>query len=56
MYPRTAGKTLLGLMEAGLVKPEWFEISGQFGLDDVNEAVQFAKKTGGPFKTTVVVP
>ncbi|GAB5593891.1 hypothetical protein Unana1_08791 [Umbelopsis nana] len=56
MYPRTAGKTLIGLLEAGLVKPEWFEISGTFSLDEVNEAVQFAKKTGGAFKTTVVVP
>ncbi|KAH8555117.1 alcohol dehydrogenase zinc-binding domain protein [Umbelopsis sp. PMI_123] len=56
MYPRTAGKQLIGLLEAGLIDPDLFNTDDQFSLDDVNEAVQNAKKTHGPFKTTVIVP
>ncbi|KAG2187174.1 hypothetical protein INT44_004846 [Umbelopsis vinacea] len=55
MYPRTACKKLMGLMEAGLLKPDWFDTEDQFSLDNVNEAVQHAKKAAGPFNITIVV-
>ena len=55
MYPRTASKKLLGLMEAGLLDPDWFDTDDQYSLDSVNEAVQSAKKTSGPFAITVIV-
>ncbi|KAI8582335.1 hypothetical protein K450DRAFT_228512 [Umbelopsis ramanniana AG] len=55
MYPRTACKKLIGLMEAGLLKPDWFDTDDQYSLDNVNEAVQHAKKAAGPFNITIVV-
>lgn len=55
MYPREATNRLVGLVRAGLLKLEDFEVTA-FGLDRINEAVAHAAAHGGPFRRTVVTP
>ncbi|KAJ2955104.1 hypothetical protein NQZ79_g8839 [Umbelopsis isabellina] len=54
MYPRTAIKTLFGMIEAGLIDLNLFTVTGQFSIDEINEALSFAETQSGAFKTTVV--
>ena len=55
MYPRAAVPGLISLVRAGLLSLEHFEVK-TFGLDEVNEAVEYAAKHGGPFHLTVLQP
>ncbi|KAG2183531.1 hypothetical protein INT43_006537 [Umbelopsis isabellina] len=56
MYPRTAIKSLFGMIQAGLIDLDLFTVTGQYSLDEINEALTFAEAQGGAFKTTVVTP
>ncbi|KAI8069871.1 alcohol dehydrogenase [Gongronella butleri] len=56
MYPSTAGKQLLDLIDAGLVDLDLFDTSSQFGLDDINKALEDAENNARAFKLTVVTP
>jgi alcohol dehydrogenase len=55
MYPPEATTGLVGLIRAGLLQLNQFEVT-TFGLDEVNEAVTHAAANGGPFKMTVLRP
>jgi alcohol dehydrogenase len=55
MYPPHAAVLMAGLIRAGLVNLDHFEITA-FGLDRANEAVAHAAAHGGPFKMTVIQP
>ncbi|MEH2542983.1 MULTISPECIES: zinc-binding alcohol dehydrogenase family protein [unclassified Bradyrhizobium] len=55
MYPPHAAALMTGLICAGLVNLDHFEIT-VFGLDRANEAVAHAAAHGGPFKMTVIQP
>lgn len=56
MYPRTAIKSLFGMIQAGLIDLDLFKVTGQYSLDEINEALSFAETQNGAFKTTVVTP
>jgi alcohol dehydrogenase len=56
MYPRTAVKKLIGMMEAGLLNADFIQVDRTFGLDEVNDAIKHAKNNNGAFKTTVLTP
>ena len=53
--PPEATIRLVGLIRSGLLKLEHFEFT-EFGLDDVNKAVDHAAAHGGAFKMTVLRP
>lgn len=55
MYKREASQQLISLVNAGLLSLDHFEIT-EFGLDDINEAVEFAANNKGAFKLTVLKP
>jgi alcohol dehydrogenase len=55
MYPPHAATLMVGLIRAGLVDLDQFEVS-VFGLDRANEAVSHAAANAGPFKMTVIQP
>ena len=55
MYPRECIGRLVGLVRAGLLRLEEFDITS-FKLDDVNEAIAHAAANAGPFKSTVICP
>jgi alcohol dehydrogenase len=55
MYPRDAPRRLIALIRAGLLSLDLFEVHS-FDLVNVNDAVQNASKSAGPFKMTVVTP
>lgn len=55
MYPPQATLGLVGLVRAGLLQLEQYEVT-RFGLDRVNEAVAHAAAHGGPFRMTVLQP
>jgi alcohol dehydrogenase len=55
MYPPQAATLMAGLVRAGLVDLDHFEITA-FGLDRANEAVAHAAANAGPFKMTVIEP
>jgi NADPH:quinone reductase-like Zn-dependent oxidoreductase len=55
MYPPEATIRLVGLIRAGLLSLDGFDIT-TFDLDDANEAVAHAAAHGGPFKMTVIQP
>lgn len=55
MYPRHATLNLLGMLEAGLLDPT-LVAHKEFKLDQVEEAVQWAKNHGGPFDATTLSP
>lgn len=55
MYPRDAPARLVALIRSGTLPLNDFEVTS-FALDQVNEAVEHAATTGGPFRYTVVHP
>src|SRR6267142_2758900 len=55
MYPPHAAVLMTGLIRAGLVNLDHFEITA-FDLDHANEAVAHAAANSGPFRMTVVQP
>ena len=55
MYPPHAATLMAGLIRAGLVDLDHFEITA-FGLDRANEAVAHAAVHAGPFRMTVIQP
>jgi alcohol dehydrogenase len=55
MYPPHAAVLMTGLISAGLVDLDHFEITA-FDLDRANEAVAHAAAHSGPFKMTVIRP
>jgi alcohol dehydrogenase len=55
MYPPQATTLMVGLIRAGLVDLNHFQITS-FDLDHANEAVAHAAANGGPFKMTVIEP
>jgi threonine dehydrogenase-like Zn-dependent dehydrogenase len=55
MYPPEATIRLVGLVRAGLIDLDQFELA-TFGLDDVNRAVDHAAAHGGAFRMTVLRP
>lgn len=55
MYKRDAPDRLISIVKAGLLSLDEFEIS-EFGLDNINEAVEHASAEKGAFKLTVIKP
>ncbi|KAG0052151.1 hypothetical protein BGZ83_002924 [Gryganskiella cystojenkinii] len=55
MNPREAVVALLGMLDSGLIDPTVLDIK-EFSLDQIEEALQHAKNTAGPFNATVVLP
>lgn len=52
MYPPYAVTRMTGMIRSGLVDLSRFDIA-EFGLDDVNEAVEHAAVNAGPLGMTV---
>jgi alcohol dehydrogenase len=55
MYPPHASLLMVGLIRAGLVSLDQFEVTS-FALDDANAAVAHAASNSGPFRMTVIEP
>jgi NADPH:quinone reductase-like Zn-dependent oxidoreductase len=55
MYPPEATIRMVGLVRAGLIDLDQFEVA-TFGLDDVNRAVDHAAANSGAFRMTVLRP
>lgn len=55
MYPPHATLLMVGLIRAGLVSLDQFEVTS-FALDDANAAVANAASDSGPFRMTVIEP
>jgi len=55
MYPPRATLLMVGLIRAGLVSLDQFEVTS-FALDDANAAVANAARDSGPFRMTVIEP
>lgn len=55
MYPPHAAVLMTGMIRAGLVNLDHFEIAA-FGLDRANEAVAHAAANSGPFRMTIIRP
>ena len=55
MYPPHATLLMVGLIRAGLVSLDQFEVTS-FALDDANAAVAHAARNSGPFRMTVIEP
>jgi alcohol dehydrogenase len=55
MYPPKATTLMVGLIRAGLVDLNQFQITA-FDLDHASEAVAHAAANSGPFKMTVIQP
>lgn len=55
MYPREAVTRMAGLIRAGLLDLDHFDVT-TFGLDEANAAVDHAAANGGPFRMTVIRP
>lgn len=55
MYPPHAATLMAGLIRAGLVDLDQFEVTA-FGLDRANDAVAHAAASAGPFRMTVIRP
>jgi alcohol dehydrogenase len=55
MYPPHATLLMVGLIRAGLVSLDQFEVTS-FALDDANAAVTNAARDSGPFRMTVIEP
>ncbi|MCE9649098.1 MAG: zinc-binding alcohol dehydrogenase family protein [Parvibaculum sp.] len=53
MYPPEANTRMIGLIRAGLIDLDQFEIT-EFPLDEANAAVAYAAANGGPFRRTVL--
>lgn len=55
MYPRHAVQTMIGMVRAGLVDLDRFELT-TFALDDIADAVRHAAEHGGPYRSTLLLP
>ncbi len=55
MYPREAAGRLVALIRAGLLSLDEFAVTS-FSLNQANEAVAHAARSGGPFRYTVIQP
>jgi alcohol dehydrogenase len=55
MYPRDSIARVIAMVRAGLLTFDHHEAKC-FGLDKVNEAVDYAAANAGPFKMTVLRP
>ncbi len=55
MYPRDAVSRLVGMVRAGLIGFEHYDVA-VFGLDAINEAIAHAAAHAGPFAMTVIQP
>lgn len=55
MYPPDATRRLVGLMRAGLLSLDPYEVT-EFPLDRANDAVAHAARHAGPFQMTVIRP
>jgi alcohol dehydrogenase len=55
MYPREASIRLIGMVRAGLLPLDHFNVTS-FGLDQVNEAVAHAAANSEPFNMTTLTP
>jgi alcohol dehydrogenase len=55
MYPRDATARLVQVIRAGLIDLAQFDLT-EFGLDDVNDAVDHAAANAGPLRLTVLRP
>ena len=55
MYPREAPAQIVGLIHAGLIDLAQFDLT-EFGLDEVNDAVDHAAAQAGPLRLTVLRP
>jgi alcohol dehydrogenase len=55
MYPPHATLLMVGLIRAGLISLDQFEVTS-FALDDANAAVANAAREAGPFRMTVIEP
>jgi alcohol dehydrogenase len=55
MYPPHAAVLMTGLIRAGLIDLDQFEVTA-FALDRANEAIAHAAAHAGPFKMTVIQP
>ncbi len=55
MYARESVPHLIGLVRAGLLRMEAFDVTA-FALDRVNEAITHAAANAGPFRATVICP
>jgi alcohol dehydrogenase len=55
MYPPHATLLMVGLIRAGLVSLDQFEVT-TFALDDANAAIANAARDSGPFRMTVIEP
>ena len=54
MNPVAANVDILGMLDAGLLDPTLLTYK-EFGLDEIEEALQWAKEHAGPFDMTVLV-
>jgi alcohol dehydrogenase len=55
MYPREAVTGMVGLIRAGLLNLQHYDVT-TFRLDRIHEAVAHAAASAGPFSKTVIVP
>lgn len=55
MYEPAAVRTTVGMIRAGLLDLDAFDVT-EYSLEEINEAVEYAAKTGGAFKVTVARP
>ncbi|MGH6712801.1 MAG: zinc-binding dehydrogenase [Bradyrhizobium sp.] len=55
MYPPHATLLMVGLIRAGLVSLDQFEVTS-FALDEANAAIAHAASDSGPFRMTVIEP
>ena len=55
MYPRWANLRLIELIRSGLLDLRHFDVT-EFGLGDVQQAIEHAAATGGKFRGTVIRP
>lgn len=55
MYPRAAPVSVIAMIRAGLIDLAHYEVT-EFGLDDINVAIDHAAEAAGPFTATVLRP
>lgn len=55
MYPRHATSLMAGMIAGGLIDLDLYDAT-EFGLDDVNAAVEHAAANAGPFNVTLLTP
>jgi len=55
MYAREAIPRLIGLVRAGILRLEEFDVT-RFSFEEVNQAIDHAAAHAGPFRATVLTP